>query len=338
MSSSPAIKQEPYSGVLASETKPNVSRKRSHGTTFGDDSFSASQERDIQEQLDVGLSRSETAQRPGPGGCRLTYIEGWKVIHDANRIFGFNGWSSNIVALDVRYVDERNGRFSACVGATIRITLRDGCYREDRGGGCADNMRSKGEAVMKAEKEAVTDGVKRALKNFGMRLGLSLYDRQYVREMNRPNTAKAPTTTTTTLTTPRPGSSGIQKNKTYEKGGINDAYRAQREEALQRKQRFLEAKAKDMQVKMQQQQQHQQQQNHESGRMGNGISMRNYNNRGVGGGINATKGNMTSPVTPKPHNVNGGHATNNGALEAERLAKRQREIDEMTRMAYDADF
>lgn len=125
-------------------------------------------------------------ERPGPSGMRITYIEGWKVIHDANQIFGFNGWSSRILSLDVRFVDEQRSRYNACVSATVRVTLRDGTMREDRGGGIAENMRSKGEAVLKAEKEAITDATKRALKNFGLRLGLSLYNRQHVREMNRP--------------------------------------------------------------------------------------------------------------------------------------------------------
>lgn len=148
--------------------------------------------RQIRQKLDVGLSRSETMQRPGPGGCRLTYIEGWKVIHDANQIFGFNGWSSTIVALDLRFVESSNGRHTACVCATVRVTLRDGTSHEDRGGGIAENMRSKGEALLKAEKEAVTDATKRALKNFGLRLGLSLYDRQHLREMNRPQPQPQP--------------------------------------------------------------------------------------------------------------------------------------------------
>lgn len=154
--------------------------------SFGNEPFSEIETRQIRQRLDVGLSRAETMQRPGPGGSRLTYIEGWKVIHDANQIFGFNGWSSSISALDIRFVDSVNGRHSACVCATVRVTLRDGASHEDRGGGIAENMRSKGEAILKAEKEAVTDATKRALKNFGLRLGLSLYDRQHLRDMNRP--------------------------------------------------------------------------------------------------------------------------------------------------------
>lgn len=266
------LKMEPLD---AEEVKACISKKRER--SFGSDPFSEDEERCIRRKLDVGLSRNETMQRPGPGGTRLTYIEGWKVIHDANQIFGFNGWSSQVMQLDMRFLDERNGRFNACVCATVRITLRDGAFREDRGGGSADNMRSKGDAVLKAEKEAVTDATKRALKNFGLRLGLSLYDRQHVREMNRPQpkapaanihrpvqsgaqtpmpnrpapgggnnlrqgTGMSPGTPSTTARSHRQHSTvNSPINGSSEQNGGHFA--AQREQAIQRKQAFLRAKA-----------------------------------------------------------------------------------------------
>lgn len=263
------------------DAKGSISRKRERH--FGADPFSDEEERNIRQKLDVGLSRNETAQRPGPGGARLTYIEGWKVIHDANQIFGFNGWSSQVVQLDLRYLDERGGRFSACVCATVRITLRDGTFREDRGGGAADNMRGKGEAILKAEKEAVTDATKRALKNFGLRLGLSLYDRQHVRDMNRPQPRAAPQVMqrpssgggmhTPTANRHAPGgmsrvASGVSpitpaaaSKPAGSAGGaqsspLNGAqdphagqFAAQREQAIQRKQAFLRARAAQEQAK-----------------------------------------------------------------------------------------
>ena len=42
-------------------------------------------------------------------------------------------------------------------------------------------MRSKALSVEKARKEAVTDGLKRALKSFGNVLGNCLHDKEYVR-------------------------------------------------------------------------------------------------------------------------------------------------------------
>ncbi|KAI0559431.1 DNA repair protein Rad52/59/22 [Gracilaria domingensis] len=108
-------------------------------------------------------------QRPGPGGAPITYLEGWKAIHEANQIFGFNGWSSEILQLDQRFLEALRGPFTG-----------------DRGGGVAENMHSKGDAILKAEKEAVTNVTKRALKNFGLRRSFSLNDLQQVRDMSRP--------------------------------------------------------------------------------------------------------------------------------------------------------
>lgn len=177
------VKKEPHDQqLLQDETKQQLAPRGN----FGETPFTATEFITIADQLNVPLARSETATRPGPGGVRLTYIEGWKVIQQANMIFGFNGWSSKVLSVDLRYIEEMPGRrYNCCVCATVRIILRDGTSREDRGGGVCEGMRSKGDALLKAEKEAVTDATKRALKNFGLRLGLSLYDRQYVREMNR---------------------------------------------------------------------------------------------------------------------------------------------------------
>lgn len=37
------------------------------------------------------------SQRHGPGGQKLAYIEGWRLIALANEVFGFNGWSHAVV-------------------------------------------------------------------------------------------------------------------------------------------------------------------------------------------------------------------------------------------------
>jgi DNA repair and recombination protein RAD52 len=42
--------------------------------------------------------------------------------------------------------------------------LQDGVYHEDIGYGVSEGMRSKALSIEKARKEAVTDGLKRALK------------------------------------------------------------------------------------------------------------------------------------------------------------------------------
>ena len=65
--------------------------------------------------------------------------------------------------------------------ATVKVELKDGAFHEDVGYGTSEGMRSKALSVEKARKEAVTDGLKRALKSFGNVLGNCLADKDYVR-------------------------------------------------------------------------------------------------------------------------------------------------------------
>ncbi len=143
---------------------------------------SASRIATLQAKLNQRLGPEYLSQRPGPGGGKkLTYIEGWKLVDLANEVFGFNGWSTTIVRLDVDFLDcsPDGTRFNAGVSCVVRVTLRDGAFHEDIGYGSAENARQKHAALEKGKKEAVTDATKRALKNFGKLLGNCTYDHQY---------------------------------------------------------------------------------------------------------------------------------------------------------------
>ncbi|THH30670.1 hypothetical protein EUX98_g3524 [Antrodiella citrinella] len=140
----------------------------------------------MQAKLNKKLGPEFVSQRPGPGGAmKLTYAEGWKIINLANEVFGFNGWSSNVVSLTTDFIDfnEETKRYTVGVTAVIRVTLRDGVFHEDIGYGALENSKSKGAALDKCKKEAVTDGIKRALRNFGNLLGNCLYDKAYASEV-----------------------------------------------------------------------------------------------------------------------------------------------------------
>ncbi|KAI0322904.1 Rad52/22 family double-strand break repair protein-domain-containing protein [Amylostereum chailletii] len=140
----------------------------------------------VQAKLNRRLGPEYVSQRPSPGGGpKLTYVEGWQIIRLANDVFGYNGWSSSIVKMETDFCDfsEDTRRYSVGVTAMIKITLRDGTFHEDVGYGTGDNLKSKGAALDKAKKEAVTDGVKRALRNFGNLLGLCLYEKQFTQEI-----------------------------------------------------------------------------------------------------------------------------------------------------------
>lgn len=118
---------------------------------------------------------------PSKFGPKGDYLEGWHCIAEANRIFGFEGWSYTLV--DCRCVSERPrkiGRdekdgFGVTYTATVRVVV-DGVTREDVGAGHGYDVDC-GLAHESAIKESVTDALKRALRTFGNPFGLALYDK-----------------------------------------------------------------------------------------------------------------------------------------------------------------
>ena len=71
-------------------------------------------------------------------GRELSYIEGWYAISEANRIFGFDGWSRETVESRCVLARENRGSFVAVYIAKVRITVHaDGAtiVREGHGSG-----------------------------------------------------------------------------------------------------------------------------------------------------------------------------------------------------------
>ncbi|KAH8926735.1 Rad52/22 double-strand break repair protein [Atractiella rhizophila] len=136
----------------------------------------------LQALLQRKLGPEYLSTRTGGGGTKLTYLEGWRAISLANEVFGFNGWNTEIKELETDYCDQNpeTGRFDVGVTARIRVYLKDGTSHEDIGYGKVENCKSKGDALDKCKKEAVTDGLKRALRIFGSLLGNCLYDKSYL--------------------------------------------------------------------------------------------------------------------------------------------------------------
>ncbi|KAG8983303.1 DNA repair protein rad52 [Tulasnella sp. 427] len=178
-----------YSANPNTSFNPNMSFG---GGGFGQGSFwmgsqdvseaTAQQIASLQAKLDRKLGPEYISTR---AGMKLTYVEGWKAINLANEVFGFHGWSSSITSLTVDFIDynEQSQRYNVGVTAIVRVTLRDGVYHEDVGYGVLENTKQKGPALDKCKKEAVTDGIKRALRNFGNVLGNCLYDKRYTSEV-----------------------------------------------------------------------------------------------------------------------------------------------------------
>jgi DNA recombination protein Rad52 len=112
-------------------------------------------------------------------GRKLSYVEGWHAIAEANRIFGFDAWNRETV--DIRLVQERERTVGQGTGwgvtyiARVRVTVGN-IIREGIGSGHGID-RDLGLAHESAIKEAETDAMKRALMTFGNPFGLALYDK-----------------------------------------------------------------------------------------------------------------------------------------------------------------
>ncbi|MPC23336.1 DNA repair protein RAD52 [Portunus trituberculatus] len=163
------------------------------GNIFGQSQFTGEEQSAIQNVLQQKLGRGFISQRTGPGGQRLAYIEGWRVVMLANEIFGFNGWSHSVTSQTIDFVDHYNGRYYVGVSSKVRVQLKDGVFHEDIGYGISEGMKSKALSLEKARKEAVTDGLKRALKGFGNAMGNCLSDKDYIRYISKtPATTELP--------------------------------------------------------------------------------------------------------------------------------------------------
>lgn len=140
--------------------------------------YTREEEITIQLKLNKVLGPEFVSFRPGGGGQNVQYIEGWKALNLANEIFGFNGWSSELISVQVDFLDSLgSGRVSLGLSVVVRITIKDGTFHEDFGYGFIENAKNKALAFEKCKKEAFTDGLKRCLRCFGNVLGNCLYDK-----------------------------------------------------------------------------------------------------------------------------------------------------------------
>ena len=71
-------------------------------------------------------------------GKTLSYIEGWYAVAEANRIFGFDGWSRETVELRCLHETKVNQGADCAYLAKVRISVRAGenaVIREGTGAG-----------------------------------------------------------------------------------------------------------------------------------------------------------------------------------------------------------
>ena len=200
------------------------------------------------ELLKQPIDKKNVETRDGnrAGTFQLSYVEGWHVINEANRIFGFDGWSCETIETTCVNAASDNVTYTAKVRVTVGNVIREGT-----GAGHGNTKQGIGLNHEAAIKEAETDAKKRALMNFGNQFGLSLYDGKKAWKTAKP--AKTTTNAHETSTTYNMAtkflqgvSSTAQLNSfkervqvTHSEGKLTDIDRAKLENAIVQKEASL---------------------------------------------------------------------------------------------------
>ena len=142
----------------------------------------------VTDALGQPLDPALVSQRKGRAGRTYDYLEGHAVIDQANRIFGFGGWGYELVG-DVTLrqfenVDTKTGEVTrtSVYSAPVRVTVAGALPRTDIGFNAVAEDNADGHET--AVKGAVTDGMKRALRSFGVQFGNGFYGDQPAEEAN----------------------------------------------------------------------------------------------------------------------------------------------------------
>ena len=130
------------------------------------------------QPLDPGL----VSQRKGRAGRTFDYLEGHAVIAQANTIFGYGGWGYELVGdvtlRQLETVDSETGEVKtvSVYMAPVRVTVAGALPRTDLGVHPVTEETFDGHDT--AMKGAVTDGLKRAFRSFGIQFGNGFYGDQ----------------------------------------------------------------------------------------------------------------------------------------------------------------
>jgi DNA repair and recombination protein RAD52 len=150
---------------------------------------------EMKEELAKPLGKAHVKTRDQDGRS-MAYVEGWHVIAEANRIFGFDGWHRETVGLTcVREPEEvanAKGYKTWRVGYIAKVRVQVGAVVREGTGFGSGAAKDKGEAIESAVKEAETDAMKRALMTFGNPFGLALYDKTQANVCDTPAEPERP--------------------------------------------------------------------------------------------------------------------------------------------------
>ena len=136
----------------------------------------------VSQALGQPLDPALVSQRKGRAGRTYDYLEGHAVIEQANRIFGYGGWGYELVGdvtlRRVETVDTQTGevKVASAYSAPVRVTVAGALPRTDLGVHPVAEETLDGHDT--ALKGAVTDGLKRAFRSFGVQFGNGFYGDQ----------------------------------------------------------------------------------------------------------------------------------------------------------------
>src|SRR5438552_2038310 len=115
------------------------------------------------QALTAKLKHRHVKTRSTQGGL-ISYVEGWHVIAEANRIFGYDCWDRETVSPRCVWSENQRGQVATLYTAKVRVTVRAGgeiIMREGIGTGFSRAPLAEAAHEM-ALKAAETDATKRA--------------------------------------------------------------------------------------------------------------------------------------------------------------------------------
>ena len=136
----------------------------------------------VTQALGQPIDPALVSQRKGRGGRVFDYLEGHAVIAQANDIFGYGGWgyelAGDVTLRRIETVDTQTGevKVAHAYSAPVRVTVAGALPRTDIGVHpvAEDTIDGHDTAI----KGAVTDGMKRAFRSFGVQFGNGFYGDQ----------------------------------------------------------------------------------------------------------------------------------------------------------------
>ena len=136
----------------------------------------------VSQALGQPIDPAIVSQRKGRGGRSFDYLEGHIVIAQANAIFGYGGWGYELVGdvtlRRIETVNPQTGEVKVEQGysAPVRVSVAGALPRTDVGVHPVAEETFDGHDT--AIKGAVTDGLKRAFRSFGVQFGNAFYGDQ----------------------------------------------------------------------------------------------------------------------------------------------------------------